>query len=583
MATYTIPKITPSVFNSSDYIDTSYLTKKEADDLYINEIPESIEKLIGNINIIGEETVSSQVVTGNCVVNGSLTANTINGGVALDQGKKSEIKGNVVLGDTGWGTQVTLNGQVQVGTNTRDVKIKGGTTEINKDAESGHITIGNGVNTLTVNGALSVNSGSNNISMSGSTIGLNSTGTSATTCNIGQTNNTTNLLGTVTIGSSTKETSINASNISLAGSTIGLNSLGTAVTTCNIGKENNNTTNIPGVVNIGSNTKDTSISGSNVNINTSASSGVTTIGNGTSLIDLNSINVDIGNDNINSVTEIKGRTIAIGNNNTTGGIQIGRGALTADAVGGQANTFVSTVNKIFNPRICDAWGNVTTQNFNLNSPCVAVFSAGTRYVGSSVTLPSTATRTVYLNVPDLTSIMTYPIILDFSHFVFGGFPTTLSPVSTVLVGYDTATSTAMASSEARSKSLACNMVLCVAKATSSSAHKYYFLPNINTTTNPFKSTSIKLKVNNTATTYNYTPFTVSKVSETKLRIDVQFPQSSTSWSVTGANDTSASNEFVYSLGFTIRLQTSPASNSSIGLFPNNSTDSPAGSCWLSLS
>jgi len=532
MATYTIPKITPSVFNSSDYIDTSYLTKKEADDLYINELPESVEKLIGNINIIGEETVSSQVVTGNCVVNGIFTANTINGGNALDQGKFSTIKGNVTLGDTGWGTQVTLNGQVQVGTNTQDIKIKGATTEINKDSAGGNITIGNGVNTTTVNGVFSVNSGTNNISLTGSTIGLNTAGTTVTTCNIGKETNTTNLLGTVTIGSSTKETSINASS---------------------------------------------------VNLNTSASSGTTTIGNGTSQIILNSIDVDIGNDNINSVTEIKGRTIAIGNSSTTGGIQIGRGALTADAVGAQTNTFVSSVNKIFNPKICDAWGNITTQNFNLNSPCVAVFSAGTTYVGTSVTLPSVATRTVYLNVPDLTSIMTYPIILDFSHFVFGGFPTTNTPISTVLVGYDTATSTAMASSEARSKSLACNMVLCVAKATNSSVHKYYFLPNINTTTNPFASTNIKLKVNNTATTYNYTPFSISKVSETKLRIDVQFPQSSTSWSVNGATTTSANNEYVYSLGFTIRLQTSPASNSSVGLFPNNSTDSPAGSCWLSLS
>ena len=43
MATSTISKCTPTVFNSSDYIDTSFLTKKEADALYINELPESVE------------------------------------------------------------------------------------------------------------------------------------------------------------------------------------------------------------------------------------------------------------------------------------------------------------------------------------------------------------------------------------------------------------------------------------------------------------------------------------------------------------------------------------------------------------
>ena len=614
MATYTIPKITPSVFNSSDYIDTSYLTKKEADDLYINELPESVEKLIGNINIVGEETVSSQVVTGNCLISGNLTSGQdgFNGTTATT----TTIKGNVALGDqNNTGTVTTALGKVTLGW-TQAVNIRG-QVAINGQTDNGvtTTTIGNNSNTLEVKTStcsINTNAGSttcnigrassaHTTSIQGNVI-IGQAGSGATTTlngNVDLTNNLT-VAGTATIG--------NNDPISIRGSKIDLNTITNPNSTqLNIGRTGNvHTTTINGQVRLGDQNDTSSttealgrvilgwsqpvdIRGGTVNINTETTnttpngSAVTNIGNGTGKINLNSIDVDIGNDDVNSVTEIKGRTIAIGNNNTTGGIQIGRGALTADAVGGQANTFVSSVNKIFNPKICDAWGNVTTQNFNLNSPCVAVFSAGTRYVGSSVTLPSVATRTVYLNVPDLTSIMTYPIILDFSHFVFGGFPTTLSPVSTVLVGYDTATSTAMASSEARSKSLACNMVLCVAKATNSSVHKYYFLPNINTTTNPFASTNIKLKVNNTVTTYNYTPFTISKVSETKLRIDVQFPQSSTSWSVTGANNTSANNEFVYSLGFTIRLQTSPASNSSIGLFPNNSTDSPAGSCWLSLS
>jgi hypothetical protein len=600
MATYSIPKFTPSVFNSSDYIDTSYLTKKEADDLYINELPESVERLIGNINVIGEETVTSQVVTGNCLIGGNLSSGKEGDGVSASTASTTVIKGDITLGDQNNPTTVTRAlGRVVLGWG-QPVHIRGSSININANTENGTSAtlIGNGNNPLTVStGLCSING---NTGATGVSIGRPSSSHTTTIQGnvlIGHTGS-----GETTIGNGSNRLTVNAGNV--------LINTNSGATGCTIGRTGSvHTTTINGQVRLGDQNDTSSstealgrvklgwnqnvdIRGGSVNINTETTNttpnglAITNIGNGTGEINLNSIDVNIGNDNLNSVTEIKGRTIAIGNTRPPDGlacgIQIGAGGLTADAVG-QTNTFVSTVNKIFNPKICDAWGNLTTQNFNLNSPCCAVFSAGTRYVGSSVTLPSTATRTVYLNVPDLTSIMTYPIILDFSHFVFGGFPTTLSPVSTVLVGYDTATSTAMASSEARSKSLACNMVLCVAKATSSSAHKYYFLPNINTTTNPFKSTSIKLKVNNTATTYNYTPFTISKVSETKLRIDVQFPQSSTSWSVTGANDTSANNEFVYSLGFTIRLQTSPSSNSSIGLFPNNSTDSPAGSCWLSLS
>jgi hypothetical protein len=624
MATYTIPKITPSVFNSSDYIDTSFLTKKEADDLYINELPESVEKLIGNINIIGEETVSSQVVTGNCLINGNLTtgqdgfngttaSTTIIKGNPIQIGTagasvNSYIYGNVTLGDQNNGGKVYMLGENIIGL-TKPTKINGQVL-INTDDTWGSDTIigktGNTLKSTTINGIVKLGD-QNNVSTHVEALGKLNLGW-AQLVSINSSNTNINIephCGTTTIGNGSNTLNVNTSTCSI--------NTNTGSTACNIGRASSaHTTSIQGNVNIGqagSNaTNITNIYGT-VNLGDSSGNGNIAVKcpiNSTSTItagkalDINSGstiagNVTLGDTGWGTQVTLNGQ-VACGSNTgkvviaggpteinvglASGNVQIGRAGLTS---GGQENTFLSGENRIFNPKLCDANGAITSQNFNLNSPCCAVFSAGTRYVGSSVTLPSTATRTVYLNVPDLTSTITYPIILDFSHFVFGGFPTTNTPVSTVLVGYNTANSTAIASGESRSKSLACNMVLCVAKASSSSIHNYYFLPNINTTTNPFSSTSIKLKVNNAVTTYNYTPFTISKVSETKLKIDVKFPQSSTTWSVNGANATSANNEFVYSLGFTIRLQTSPASNSSVGLFPNNSTDSPAGSCWLSLS
>ena len=617
MSVSTNTKIQQSnIFNPSDYIDDDYISRSEADIRFLNQNV-AYEKMFGSLDITGDSTMTNQLVTGNSVINGSLTADTINGGTALNQGKYSTIKGNVTLGDTGWGTQVTLNGQVQVGTNTLDVKIKGATTEINKDSAGGNITIGNGVNTLTVNGALSVNSGSNNISMNantiglnssgtsattcnigqvnnttnlngtvnigsstketsinasnislaGSTIGLNSSGTSATTCNIGQVNNTTNLNGTVNIGSSTKETSINASNISLAGSTIGLNSLGTAVTTCNIGKENNNTTNIPGVVIIGSNTKDSSISGSNVNINTSASSGVTTIGNGTSLIDLNSINVDIGNDNINSVTEIKGRTIAIGNNSLTGGIQIGRGSLTADAVGAQTNTFVSSVNKIFNPKLCDAWGNIVpTRNFNLNNPSFFVYSHNTIRQNNLYVSPPCGTVTnvvFYLYTPSLIETYTYAFSFEFYYYMMTG-----------RINTSTSPWTLTASNSAKVINSSFSLLLHKASGDTAYTFKPYTLyENIS----PFNSYS------SSSTSGSFPgmdgsciPLGFAKASDGRIAITIQFPKMVQIGAVSTA-------DFVCSRGASLRLCSSSITSGLQQVYPNNAMDSFGGTSYFQLS
>lgn len=517
MANYTTPKITPSIFNSSDYIDTSFLTKSEADNLYINELPESVEKLIGNLNIVGEETVTSQVVTGNSTIGGNenitgtITAGGANNAVG-NEFKHSGIHGNVWLGDSVTNTTTNVLNKFKV-EGIKEISLAGSTTNIN-----------------TINNA------------------------SSTQVNIGRTGNThtTTISGNVELG--------DQNNTSSRTRALGRVILGWS--------------------------QPVDIRGSSVAINVETANGTssTTIGNGTGAINLNSTDVIVGNDNTGSVTQIRGKTIAIGNTPTDGGIQIGRGGLTANASGGQTNTLVSTQNKIFNPRLCDAWGALNTQrDFCLNSPSFCCYSAGTKYVGNTVTLPSLTPKSLYLNVPDLTNTMTYPILLDLSHFVFGGFPTT-NTISTTLVGYTAGpTAGTFAGTEARSKSISSNLVLCVAKNTTSSAHNYYFLPNVNNTTNPFGSQTIKLKVNNTVTNYNYYPFAISKVSETKLRIDVAFPQTSITWSVTGANATSANNEYIYALGFSVRVLSSPTSANDASVFPSTSSDSLGGGCYLSLS
>jgi hypothetical protein len=241
MATYSIPKIKQSVFNSSNYIDTGYLTKSEADDLYINELPESVEKLIGNINIVGEETVSSQVVTGNCVINGNLTSGQ--DGFDGTTATRTVIKGNVTLGDqNNTSTETIALGKVTIGW-TQPVNIRGSEVYINSATTNGTTatTIGNGSNPLTVN--------TSNC--------LINTNTGATGCTIGRSSNThtTNIQGNVNIG--------------LAGS-------GCATTlNGNVTLTNNLTVN--GSATIGA-TDPIIINGSYINQNTSATSGNLLVG-----------------------------------------------------------------------------------------------------------------------------------------------------------------------------------------------------------------------------------------------------------------------------------------------------------------
>jgi hypothetical protein len=161
----------------------------------------NITNIYGTVNI-GDSSGNGNVAV-TCPIN---STSVINAGKALDQASSSTIAGNVTLGDTGLGTQVSLNGQVACGSNTQRVVIGGAPLDINTGGSSGNITIGNGTNTTTlkgattigettgnkiaqINGTFWVGDGTKQIAMSGSTLNLqNNAGSGSTT--IGMTGQT---------------------------------------------------------------------------------------------------------------------------------------------------------------------------------------------------------------------------------------------------------------------------------------------------------------------------------------------------------------------------------------------------------
>lgn len=442
MATYTTPKIAQSVFNSSNYLDTTYLTKSEADGLYINELPSSVERLIGSMNIVGDETVTNQYVTGNAVISGNLTSGQdgSNGTTATT----TVIKGSVDLGD------------------------------------------------------------------------INNTGT------------VTRALGRVNIGWSQP--------VNIRGSTVA------------------------------------------INIETANGSSSTTIGNGTGPINLNSTDVIVGNDNTSSVTQIKGKTIAIGNTPGGSGIQIGTGGLVANASGGQTNTFVSTQNKIFNPRLCDAYGNLLGQGFNLNNPSHFVFNQNLKYANSTYTYCDTSTVknvVFYVNTPSLVTNQCYTMVFDFHYYLITGKGVTGgASVSTNTSALNTTYGTATASKVVQSQ-----FALILAKSIASGGDGPYTFTYIHMTqsVNPFASFTLPGAVSGTTTT----PLGFSKgTTDGRIKVNIQFPQMTTSTYSTSA-------DFMISMGASLRLCNSNVNGTDLtgngnGIYPNNSADSCGGTAFFSL-
>jgi len=511
-----------TIFNPDDFIDDNYISRSEADIRFLNA-NQNLEKLFGSLDIVNDATMTNQLVTGSSIINQNLTAGHEGDGITKESASTMTLKGNISIGDqNNTKTVTTALGRVNIGW-AQPVNVRGSTVGINVETTNGTTAtvIGNGSNSTTVNGALTVNGGTNNITM--------------------------------------------------AGSTIGLNSLGTGVSICNIGKENNNTTNIPGVVNIGSSTKTTSIDASNINLNTSAASGTTTIGNGTSLINLNSINVDIGNDNLNSVTEIKGRTIAIGNTpppaGVASGIQIGAGGLVADAVNGQTNTFVSTVNKIFNPKICDAYGAIVpTRNFNLNNPSFFVFNENITQENGTYKLPQVGTLKnviFYLYTPSLTNLYTYAFSFEFYYYMMTG-------------RLGTTTNPPMINASTNAKVINSSFSLILTKISGDTG--YTFTPYaLHENMSPFKSySSTSTSGSFPGITGSCTPLGFAKASDGRITITIQFPQ---------MTQTSTSNtaDFVCSRGCSLRLCSSSISSGTQQVYPNNAMDSFGGTSYFQLS
>ena len=225
MSYYPTPKIIPTIYNSKDYIDDTYITKQTADDLYINEIPvnNNLEQLLGNLNVIGDETVTNQYVTGNSMVNGNFTAKSnvtlgnyanlyVNGGLTkLGSDASNQVKSNAITidatssitignnassGDISMGNFTTNKlyitpKEVHLGENPNltpysSVDVQGTTTNINSRSNTGDVSIGNSTSNntslsgkkITITGNNDVNDGVVIDSTNGKvTIGNGSSGT----------------------------------------------------------------------------------------------------------------------------------------------------------------------------------------------------------------------------------------------------------------------------------------------------------------------------------------------------------------------------------------------------------------------
>ena len=485
-----------SVFNPSDFIDSNYISKSEADTRYINS-NQNLENLIGSLNITGDETVTNQYVTGNSTVGGSsfvtgdsVISGVIRAGVANNTGKDSVIYGNVTLGDQNSAsntTKVYMLGENIIGL-TKPTKINGDVT-INTDTTWGSNT------------------------------------------SIGKSSTTTTINGTVNIGAQ------------------------------------NNTATIEGNVNIGNDSKTTIIKGTTV-----------TVGTVNTTSTLNG-NVNIGDDS--KTTQIKGGTIAIGNGSSTGIIQIGKGALTADVANGQINTFVSSQNRIFNPRICDNYGALTTQNFNLNSPTYFVFSKSATFATgqSSATLPNVTGAVVFLNTPDLTNFMVYPIGLELFYYLVtsGGNSNTLSTVAANAL----TSNTSLNAGASGSRSMFAQLTLLIIKGgggNTSTGYTFNYVPmNYSGPSSNGPFANITWGTSGTTATAS-PPFTITATASNKLRIQIGYPNYT--------QTTLSSTVFApVAVGASVRIiNSAPASTSTnTAVYPSNSTDSNAGGCWLSLS
>ena len=378
-------------------------------------------------------------------------------------------------------------------------------------------------------------------------------------------------------------------NINLNGAITNINTNETSSSTqLNIGRDGSvHTTTIKGNVNLGDETntgtvralgsvtlgwaKPIDIRGSNVSINIEPNSGPTTVGNGTNAINLNSTNVIVGNDNTSSVTQIKGKTIAIGNTPSDGGIQIGRGGLTANASGGQTNTFVSTQNKIFNPRLCDAWGNLLGQNFNLNNPSHFVYNQNLTYENGVYSFPPTSTSKqliFYLYTPSLLNTVACSLTFEFFYYIIQG---KTDPTGGLIPTVSLPT---------QSKVIQACFTTLITKSTGIGTNIFtnFILTN---TTNPFTSynstgtTGLAGMVANTTCT----PFGISKAatdSDGRFKITISFPQMTQS-------TPSSSTQFVMSMGTSLRITNCNAQGSDPQVYPNNSAHSAAGNAYFSLS
>ena len=554
MASYNIPKITPSVFNSNDYISDEYLTKSQADELYINELPESVERLIGNINVIGEETVTSQVVTGTCLIGGNLTSGKTGDGVSASTASTTVIRGDVTIGDQNDPTTVVRAlGRVVLGWG-QQVHIRGSSVNINANADNGTTAtfIGNGSNSLNVNTGLCTIAGN----------------TGATGCNIGRASSsyTTNLLGNVNISQtgSGNTTIGNGSNTLTVNDGQCLINTNAGATGCTIGRNSTaHTTNLLGNVSIGQAGFGTSttLNGNVTCTNNLTVNGNAILGGGTNPIIL------------------RGSSVAINDTTTSGNLLAGCTGLAPNA--GQKNTLLGSQNLIYNPRLCDNTGNVILQNFNLNNPSHFVFNQNLKYENSTYSYCETTSLkncVFFLNTPSLVANQCYTVFFDFHYYAItgrgqSGGASVAPNASALTLLYTNSTSSI-------SRALHSNFALVITKSSGANGDYAFTYINANQTANPF----VPWVFPGSPTGVNTTPLGFSKATSSgvgidgKIRVNIQFPR------MTNTTYTTA-NDFMISMGASLRVCNSnvTSANSVGAVLPNNSlSDSTGGTCYFSL-
>lgn len=312
------------------------------------------------------------------------------------------------------------------------------------------------------------------------------------------------------------------------------------------------------------------VQGTTTNINSRSNTGNVSIGNSSNNIALAGKIVNIQGNNSNSqgiVIDAKDGITTIGNSTSST----------------QHNVFLGYRNKIYNPQLCSQSGGDSMDMFNLNKPtffnCFRTLQSNGALTAPS--MPSMSSVGCYINTPDLTNYMIYPITFEFTYMVINGKMTTGFGNSISSLETDALTTQSSLNTGVNGTRHFYGISTLVINKTGGINGAYTFTHIPHTYSGPnstFLGNTTSWASGSNAPAINVISF--SKNANNKVQVTIQFPQ----------YPSPLLNATTYTpvcVGFSFRLINSPSNNGgwiNYAVYPSNDpADSLAGGCYLSTS